>query len=391
MSSRVEALTRYPRLVMRQRVGRVVPTVLGVASLVVLRGRPGRDPLRARADQLPHAASRCMTRSPGSRRNCRPGKCELQHDDRQGYLARCSSGWRCRCRRRCWSSRRRASNGAGSRRKLPRALYFNDDVYVGFVQGGEVLEFSAVDPELGRDVLHCSSKTQGARAGLPSPDPRLPPVPRLGQDPGRARPPHPLGLSRGERPAGLQRGDLRTSHESPLNERWGGWYVTGTHGKQTHMGNVLVHRPGQPGEARHEGGRQPDRPLRQVRHLALPLPHQRPRGAHGARASGQDAQPDHPGQLPGEDRDPLRQRDQQGPRRSPRTRSPNHRPAVPGAGRRAGEVHALRRRSRADASRSRARARSRATSPPAARATSRGVRSATSTSRRASSTIRAAT
>ncbi|HME71097.1 MAG TPA: hypothetical protein VKM54_14675, partial [Myxococcota bacterium] len=31
----------------------------------------------------------------------------------------------------------------------PRAIYFNDDVYVGFVQGAEVLEFSAVDPELG--------------------------------------------------------------------------------------------------------------------------------------------------------------------------------------------------------------------------------------------------
>ncbi len=31
----------------------------------------------------------------------------------------------------------------------PRAIWFNDDVYVGFVQGAEVLEFSAVDPELG--------------------------------------------------------------------------------------------------------------------------------------------------------------------------------------------------------------------------------------------------
>ena len=35
-------------------------------------------------------------------------------------------------------------------------------------------------------------------------------------------------------------GTFSTSHESPLSERWGGWYVTGTHGKQTHMGNVLV-------------------------------------------------------------------------------------------------------------------------------------------------------
>src|SRR5262249_23521800 len=31
----------------------------------------------------------------------------------------------------------------------PRALYFNDDVYVGYCQHGDVLEVSAVDPQLG--------------------------------------------------------------------------------------------------------------------------------------------------------------------------------------------------------------------------------------------------
>jgi hypothetical protein len=29
-------------------------------------------------------------------------------------------------------------------------------------------------------------------------------------------------------------------HESPLRDRFGGWYVTGTHGAQVHMGNVFV-------------------------------------------------------------------------------------------------------------------------------------------------------
>jgi hypothetical protein len=31
----------------------------------------------------------------------------------------------------------------------PRALYFNDDVYVGWVQGGPVLEFASIDPVVG--------------------------------------------------------------------------------------------------------------------------------------------------------------------------------------------------------------------------------------------------
>src|SRR5262245_37936378 len=33
--------------------------------------------------------------------------------------------------------------------RTPRAIYFNDDVYVGFCQNGDVLEVSAADPALG--------------------------------------------------------------------------------------------------------------------------------------------------------------------------------------------------------------------------------------------------
>ena len=38
--------------------------------------------------------------------------------------------------------------------KTPRALYFNDDVYVGFCLRGDVLEVSAVGPETRHRVLH---------------------------------------------------------------------------------------------------------------------------------------------------------------------------------------------------------------------------------------------
>jgi len=31
-----------------------------------------------------------------------------------------------------------------------------------------------------------------------------------------------------------------TTDQTPLDQRWGGWYVTGTHGAQTHMGNVVL-------------------------------------------------------------------------------------------------------------------------------------------------------
>jgi hypothetical protein len=35
-------------------------------------------------------------------------------------------------------------------------------------------------------------------------------------------------------------GGFITDHRSPFSERWGGWYVTGTHGSQRHMGNVFT-------------------------------------------------------------------------------------------------------------------------------------------------------
>ena len=35
-------------------------------------------------------------------------------------------------------------------------------------------------------------------------------------------------------------GGFVSDHRSPLAQRWGGWYVTGTHGSQRHMGNIFV-------------------------------------------------------------------------------------------------------------------------------------------------------
>jgi hypothetical protein len=125
----------------------------------------------------------------------------------------------------------------------PRALYFNDNVYVGWVQGGNVLEVAAVDPSQGtmfytleqrettqpkfvrrQECLQChaSPKTLG--------------VPGL--------------LLRSVVPAAdgtpqFQLGAFETNDTSPLKERWGGWYVTGTQGGQTHMGNFWLKNGGE--------------------------------------------------------------------------------------------------------------------------------------------------
>src|SRR5205085_4565847 len=39
---------------------------------------------------------------------------------------------------------------------------------------------------------------------------------------------------------------IPTNDRSPMDERWGGWYVTGTHGGQRHLGNIVLRTPRTP-------------------------------------------------------------------------------------------------------------------------------------------------
>jgi hypothetical protein len=121
-------------------------------------------------------------------------------------------------------------------RQTPRALYFNDDVYVGWVQGGPVVEVASVDPVLGTIfytlpqkssdrpqfdrliegclVCHDSSSTNG--------------VPGLLM--------RSILVDVSGNPI-LSAGSTIMTDRSPLIDRFGGWYVTGTSGEQLHRGN----------------------------------------------------------------------------------------------------------------------------------------------------------
>ena len=119
----------------------------------------------------------------------------------------------------------------------PRAIYFSDDVYVGYVPGSPMLEISAVDPKLGgvfytldqsvrekpRFVrtdqcleCHATGKTMGVPGHLV-----------------RSFETDESGVT------DLKSGVSQVTHRTPLAERWGGWYVSGTHGDQTHRGNLI--------------------------------------------------------------------------------------------------------------------------------------------------------
>jgi hypothetical protein len=119
----------------------------------------------------------------------------------------------------------------------PRAIYFNDNVYLGYIPGAPMMELSAVDPKLGgtfysieqlparrpkftreSDCLRChvSARSLGVPGHL---------VRSIATD---------------------ETGELDTQNEfspidhcTPFAERWAGWYVTGTHGAQAHRGNLI--------------------------------------------------------------------------------------------------------------------------------------------------------
>jgi hypothetical protein len=123
--------------------------------------------------------------------------------------------------------------------QTPRALYFNDDVYIGFVHDGKALEIISFDPTQGAIFyLLDVQKTQHPtfqRAELDCSQCHI--VPATRNVPGvllRSIIPTSSGTQLVRSTAFI------TGQESPLKDRWGGWYVTGTTGGQTHMGNVVV-------------------------------------------------------------------------------------------------------------------------------------------------------
>jgi hypothetical protein len=121
----------------------------------------------------------------------------------------------------------------------PRALYFNDSTYIGFVLNSTIVEVTTIDDDKGivfytfdnapqnsryferanQSCLVCHD-TQGTLGGG---------VPVL------------LALSAPYSKANLPLVDsININDQSPVEDRWGGWYVTGRHGLQAHLGNIML-------------------------------------------------------------------------------------------------------------------------------------------------------
>jgi hypothetical protein len=138
--------------------------------------------------------------------------------------------------------------------RTPRAIYFNDETYIGFCQHGTVMEVTAVDPKLGAVFYTLDQKPANRPRFVRQSDTCLT---CHGSSQNQGFPGH---LARSVFPdAGgypiLSLGSHRIDQGSPLRERWGGWYVTGTTGRQNHLGNLIVQEGQQPEQLDNTAGR----------------------------------------------------------------------------------------------------------------------------------------
>ncbi len=181
------------------------------------------------------------------------GECRLEFEPERGYLASVLAALDVPVESQALVFSKTSLQRQRISPKRPRAVYFTDDVYVGFCQSGEVLEISVADPKLGT-VFYTLDQAEAARPTfLRQTDNCLlcHGSSRTGGVPGHVV--RSLFVDGGGEPI-LSAGSTMVDHTTPFEKRWGGWYVTGTHGDQKHAGNLVVRERVDPHEIDNAAG-----------------------------------------------------------------------------------------------------------------------------------------
>jgi len=126
--------------------------------------------------------------------------------------------------------------------RAPRAVYHGESTAVGWVRGGDVIEVTSVDPKLGV-VFYTLDQVRSPRPRF-----KLRSTECLSCHVGAFTLGVPGLMVRSVQPdrfgSPMRAPSFISDHRSPLPERWGGWYVSGRHGSQEHLGNVVFERGG---------------------------------------------------------------------------------------------------------------------------------------------------
>lgn len=174
------------------------------------------------------------------------GEVTLPHDDKFGYLLALLNELHVGTNSQVLVFSKTSFQRERITPNTPRALYYNDDVYLGFIPGSPLLEISAVDPKLG-GVFYTLEQSKTARPKFVRTDQCL----ECHASAKSMGVPGHLLRSFAVDESGvvdMSSGTSQVNHRTPFEERWGGWYVSGTHGDQKHRGNLF----GKTAFARHE-------------------------------------------------------------------------------------------------------------------------------------------
>lgn len=121
--------------------------------------------------------------------------------------------------------------------RTPRAVYYNENVAVGWVPGASVIDVAAVDPQRGPIFYILEQKTNGTPQFSRGTD-----CLRCHENAQTLNVPGLLVRSFYTAADGTMLAKVPrfvNGHSSPLEQRWGGWYVTGTHENDVHLGNIF--------------------------------------------------------------------------------------------------------------------------------------------------------
>jgi hypothetical protein len=171
-------------------------------------------------------------------RRLEAGSARLAFDDRSGYLPAVLDALHVPVASQMLVMSKTGVQALYTEPANPRAILFNDAVAVGYIRGAPLLELAVHDPQLGVLFYTLEQKPQAQpRFERPAACVRCHQVYSTLHVPGM------LARSSFVAADGLplgQFGAYDVDDRTPFPKRWGGWYVTGTHGSMRHMGNAIV-------------------------------------------------------------------------------------------------------------------------------------------------------
>jgi hypothetical protein len=173
------------------------------------------------------------------------GDVELRWEARGGYLRSVLAALEVPIESQIVAFAKNSLQSARITPQNPRTLFFNDSVAVGSVQGG-FIELAAVDPQQGVVFYTLQSGFLGLGTARFVREPRCL---QCHESYSTLSVPGMLVKSAWPSREGVpmfQFGNYLPDHRTKLEERWGGWYVTGGDQSVRHMGNAVLVDPFEP-------------------------------------------------------------------------------------------------------------------------------------------------